>query len=246
MKRNRPISPARLDGVDLLRGIAIVMMIAYHFCFDLVLFRWAAWPMLADLRWIAWRSVILSSFLLIAGVSLALRQQFRPGWSDFWRRWVQLAGAALLVTLGSAWMFPRTFIYFGVLHHLALMLIVARLMQPLGLWNAAIGALVVVLGNTVGFAAMNPKWINWIGLITQKPYTEDYVPIFPWFGVLLIGMALGQFWRVRQFAVPGFARRLRAVLPGAVDRGLTTLGRWSLTTYLVHQPILIGLLWLAT
>ena len=48
------------------------------------------------------------------------------------------------------------------------------------------------------------------------------------------------------FRSPGFARRLRAVLPRAVDRGLTTLGRWSLTTYLVHQPILIGLLWLAT
>jgi len=222
------------------------MMIAYHFCFDLVLFRWAAWPMLADARWIAWRSVILSSFLLIAGVSLALRQHFKPAWPDFWRRWVQLAGAALLVTLGSAWMFPSTFIYFGVLHHLALMLIAARLLQPLGAWNALIGALIVALGNTVGFDAMNPKWINWIGLITQKPYTEDYVPIFPWFGVLLIGLALGEYWRARQFKTPAFAQRLRAGLPAWIDRGLTLLGRWSLTTYLVHQPILIGLLWLVT
>lgn len=244
MKHNRPTSSARLDGVDLLRGVAIVMMIAYHFCFDLVLFRWAHWPMLADMRWIAWRSVILSSFLLIAGVSLALRAQFRPGWSDFWRRWWQLAGAAVLVTLGSALIFPRTFIYFGVLHHLALMLIVARLMQPLGRWNALIGLAIIMLGNSVGFDAMNPKWINWIGFITDKPATEDYVPIFPWFGVLLIGFALGDHWRTNQFKLPALVQGLRGALPTWIDQTLTLLGRWSLTTYLVHQPILIGLLWL--
>lgn len=246
MKRTRPNPAPRLNGLDALRGLAIVMMIAYHFCFDLVLFRWAHWPMLADARWIAWRSLILSSFLLIAGVSLVLRQQFRPGWPDFWHRWRELAGAAVLVTLGSALMFPRTFIYFGVLHHLALMLIVARLMLPLGRWNALIGAAIVILGNTIGFDAMNPKWINWIGLITHKPYTEDYVPLFPWFGVLLIGVALGQHWRTHGYAAPACVSNARARLPARIDRGLALLGRWSLTTYLVHQPILIGLVWLAT
>ena len=54
------------------------------------------------------------------------RWQQRQGWPRFWRRWLQIAGCALLVSLGSAWMFPRSYISFGVLHGIALMLIVTR------------------------------------------------------------------------------------------------------------------------
>lgn len=237
--------PTRLEGIDILRGSAIVMMIAYHFCYDLVLFRWANWRMLQDPGWIAWRSVILSSFLLLAGVSLVLRARFKPSWRDFRRRWAQIAGAALLVTVGSAIVFPRTFIYFGVLHHVALMLVVARLMLPLGSWNALIGSAVLAIGAWVSIDAMNPKWINWIGLISVKPHTEDYVPIFPWFGVMLIGVALGRTWAERGMPRIGALASLRALLPAFVARGLGFLGRWSLTTYLAHQPILLGALWLA-
>lgn len=234
----------RIDGVDLLRGLAIVMMIAYHFCYDLVYFRWAAWRMLEDPRWIAWRTVILSSFLLLAGVSLALRAHFRPTWRDFWRRWVQIAAAAALVTVGSALLFPRSYIYFGVLHHIALALVAARLMLGLGAWNAPIGTAIVALGAAVGFDVMNPKSLNWIGFATLRPYTEDYVPVFPWFGLVLIGVAIGQVWVKRGLpALPG-PQRARAGMPEWITRGLTGLGRWGLTAYLLHQPILLSALWI--
>ena len=75
-------------------------MIAYHFCFDLRYFGVAHWDFEHDMRWLAARSTILSSFLLIAGVSAVLANA-RPSPLSHWLRHVAIiAGAALLVTAG--------------------------------------------------------------------------------------------------------------------------------------------------
>jgi uncharacterized membrane protein len=234
----------RLPVVDLARGGAILMMIAYHFCFDLVMFRHANWNILGDPRWIAWRTVILSSFLVVAGLATSIRMHDKPDLRSFMIRWLQVAGAALLVTLGSAVMFPQSYIYFGVLHHMALAMIVCRFAHPLGRWNIALGLVIVVAGIFWKSALFEHQWVNWLGFMTHKPVTQDYVPVFPWLGVMLIGFGLGALWigkpvhrrSVRSFASESFAR----------DRApfLQFLGRNSLLTYLVHQPLLIGILWL--
>ena len=88
---------ARFAGVDQLRGLAIATMIAYHFCYDLAWFGFASFrpdDMLNDWRWIAWRNSIVASFLVLVGVSRALNAAFKPSWSDFWMRWMQIAAAA--------------------------------------------------------------------------------------------------------------------------------------------------------
>lgn len=74
--------------------------------------------------------------------------------------------------------------------------------------------------------------------MTHKPETEDYVPLLPWFGVVLLGIFAGQ-----QLHRPRVTRLLRMVngAHGAI-RALAWAGRNSLLIYLVHQPILMGLL----
>jgi uncharacterized membrane protein len=228
--------PARNEIVDAARGAAIAMMIAYHVCFDLTYFGWADWPMLDDWRWIAWRSTIVTSFLLLVGVSLALRDAHAPSapWFDrgFVRRWLQIAGAALAVTAGSAALFPETFIYFGVLHFVAVALWLCRRASRAP-WPALVAAAVVlVAGLCLHDATFDPKAIDWLGFAADKPRTEDYVPLFPWLGVVLIGCGLGGLW-TRRGALA--SRRLPIAL-----RGFAHAGRWSLTIYLVHQPLLIG------
>jgi uncharacterized membrane protein len=136
---------ARVDCVDAARGFAIAMMFAYHFCFDLSFFRVIHQDFYNDARWIAWRSVILSSFLLLAGIGLALAHAAanaaaNPGsaanaaanphsarwsWPRYWRRLAQIAACAALVSIGSYWVFPESWIYFGVLHHIALASVLA-------------------------------------------------------------------------------------------------------------------------
>jgi uncharacterized membrane protein len=237
----------RSEIVDAARGFAIVMMIAYHFCFDLTYFGWAGWPMLADARWIAWRTTIVASFLVLVGVSLALRDDRErrtggAGWLDraFVRRWLQVAGAAALVTAGSVALFPDRYIYFGVLHFVAVALWLCR-RAPRRPRAAIVAAIVAVCaGLLFSNEAFDPRSVDWIGFATVKPPTEDYVPLFPWLGAVLLGCGLGgiRARHERRTRLP--VARVWNALPSPLRRILATLGRWSLTTYLVHQPLMLG------
>lgn len=235
----------RYDRVDALRGLAMLWMTVFHFCFDLSHF--GLWPQnfLGDPFWTLQRSAIVSLFLFCAGLGQAIALQQNQGWRRFGRRWLQIAAAALLVSLGSYLMFPRSFIYFGVLHGMALLLVLVRLLAPSGRWLWLFGALALGLPAWVEPLLLGPwaaaapwldaRWLNWLGLVTHKPFTEDYVPVFPWLGVICWGLAAGQWLLARRVAW------VAAALP-APGRALALLGRWSLSYYLLHQPVLMALL----
>ena len=171
--------PPRYDSVDALRGLAMVWMTVFHFCFDLSHFGY--WPQnfRTDPFWIAQRTVIVSMFLFCAGLGQAIALHQGQGWQRFGRRWLQIAGCALLVTAGSFAMFPRSFIHFGVLHGMAVMLIVARCTAGWGrwLWPAGLLALVLpamaqqMLAGPWALAApwMDARALNWLGLVSRKP-----------------------------------------------------------------------------
>jgi uncharacterized membrane protein len=229
--------PLRHDRLDALRGVAIVWMAVFHFCFDLNHFGFIHQSFNTDPFWLRQRICIVSLFLLCAGCGQALALQQGPAWPRFWRRWVRVAGCAVLVSIGSWTMFPSSYISFGVLHGIALMLIMTRLVAPLrvGLWP--LGLLCVLLPRFVQHPFFDSRLTNWVGLVTHRPNAEDFVPLLPWLGVMCWGLAAGQ-WMLAQRP---------AWLSGAVPvpaRPLALLGRWSLTFYMVHQPVLIGALML--
>jgi uncharacterized membrane protein len=232
---------ARFDRLDALRGAAIVWMAGFHLCFDLNHFGWLQprQDFYADPFWTVQRTCIVSLFLLCAGLGQAAALDAGQRWPRFWRRWLQVAGCALLVSAASAWMFPRSWISFGVLHGMAVMLLACRLVAPLGrgLWLLGLAALVLPL--LVQHPFFDTRLTNWVGLVTRKPVTEDFVPVLPWFGVMCAGLAAGQ-WLLRE---------RRAWVQASVHpvlRPLAGLGRWSLSFYMVHQPVFIGLLMAAT
>ena len=234
----------RIDLIDTLRGLALVWMTVFHFCFDLNEFHYLRQDFHNDPLWTLQRTVILSGFLLCAGMGQAVALQQRQDWTRFWRRWAQVAACAVLVTIGSWWMFPRSFIYFGVLHGMAAMLILARVTAAWGKWLWPLGLIAVllpqlapqVLEHSAWEALFNGRWLNWLGWITHKPITEDYVPLLPWMGVVWWGVASGQ-WLLRQ-------ARLREWQASGAVLGLAALGRWSLAYYMLHQPVMIGALML--
>jgi len=237
-KRSLSAPPARIAGLDALRGLAIVAMVAYHFCFDLRFFGVTRSDFEHDPRWLAARTLILSSFLLIAGISAMLAHR-QPLPAARWLRHVAIiAGAAVLVSLASYAVFPQSFIWFGVLHAIAMSLVVARPLVARPLAAAIVGVVVIAAGLMLSDAAFDNRYLGWLGFMTRKPVTEDYVPLFPWTGVLLLGIAAGHALVRANFAP--LAR------PGRLPPALQWLGRHSLVVYLVHQPLLMGLLWFAT
>ena len=117
---------ARHPRVDALRGLALVSMTAYHFAFDLNHFGYIRQNFYDDPLWTLQRTAIVSLFLFTAGLGQVLAVQAGQGWRRFGRRWGQVAACAALVSLGSWWMFPRSWISFGVLHGMAVMLLLVR------------------------------------------------------------------------------------------------------------------------
>ena len=230
------VNHARFDRLDALRAVAILWMAVFHFCFDLNHFRLIERQnFYADPFWTWQRACIVSLFLFCAGLGQAVAWHQQQSWQRFWRRWAQIAGCAVLVSLGSYLMFPRSFIYFGVLHGIAVMLVLVRLTAGWRHWLWPLGLVAIALPQLVQHPVFDTRWTNWTGLVTHKPVTEDYVPLLPWLGVMWWGMAAGQ-WLLAQ---------RRHWLTGALPRvlhPLATLGRWSLSFYMLHQPVLIGLL----
>ena len=224
----------------------MVWMACFHFSFDLNQYRVIApQNFYADPFWTMQRLCIVSMFLLGAGAGQAVAIDGGQTWSRFWRRWGRIAGCALLVSLGSLQMFPHSWISFGVLHGMAVMLILLRLLgtalpparlarAPLAfLGVAALAALAWMLPHWVADPFFDTRLTNWVGLITHLPPTEDYVPVLPWFGMMLAGYLIASLLMVH-------ARGLfTGGVPGFV-RPLSVLGRWSLSFYMIHQPILIG------
>jgi uncharacterized membrane protein len=237
----------RFDRLDALRGFALVWMAVFHFCFDLSHQGLLAANFYEDALWTTQRTCILSLFLLCAGAGQAVATAQGQSWPRFWRRWAQVAGCAVLVSLGSWFMFPNSFIYFGVLHGMAVMLIVARLSAPLKHWLWPLGAVALLLPRLIQHPFFDTRATNWLGLVTYKPITEDYVPVLPWLGVMWWGMAATQWLLARH----PHCMASGASQPGSGDNSgliptiraaLATLGRWSLTFYMLHQPLLIGAL----
>ncbi|MEO5669056.1 MAG: heparan-alpha-glucosaminide N-acetyltransferase [Ramlibacter sp.] len=237
------MSAHRHDAIDALRGAAIVWMTAFHLCFDLNHFGWLKQNFYTDPFWTWQRTAIVSLFLFCAGLGQAAAVAQGQSWPRFWKRWAQVAGCALLVTAGSCWMYPRSFIYFGVLHGIALMLIAVRATASWGNWLWLAGALAIAVRPLAFWAHtqwpqlefLNAPALNWIGFIGRKPVTEDYVPLLPWLGVMWWGMAAGQRLMARR---PAWLVR---PLPAAASP-LSWLGRWSLSWYMLHQPVMIGAL----
>jgi uncharacterized membrane protein len=80
---------------------------------------------------------------------------------------------------------------------------------------------------------LNGRALNWLGLVSRKPFTEDYVPVLPWLGIIWWGLAAGQWLLSRPVSLVPLGVPLFL-------RPLASLGRWSLSYYMVHQPVMIG------
>ncbi|KQW41283.1 MULTISPECIES: DUF1624 domain-containing protein [unclassified Roseateles] len=224
------LPPSRSDRLDALRGAAIVWMAVFHFCFDLNHFGWIREDFYRDPVWTWQRTAIVSLFLFCAGAGQAYAMLNGQSAGRFWRRWLQVAGCALLVSLGSWFMFPNSWISFGVLHGIAVMLLLLRLGLA-RLPNAvllALAVLAIAAPHFIQHPLFDGRWANWTGLVTRKPVTEDYVPVLPWLGVMLLGFVATRQWP--------------QLWAGGAPRPLVLLGRWSLSFYMVHQPVLIGVL----
>ncbi|HEY5082342.1 MAG TPA: heparan-alpha-glucosaminide N-acetyltransferase [Bauldia sp.] len=235
---DRAAPPGRLAAIDLLRGIAVVAMVVYHTAFDLFADRLIAVDVIDDFGWKIFARAIASTFLTLVGIGLVLstRNGFRR--DTYLRRLGLIVGGAALVSLGTWWFDPPTFVFFGILHEIAVASVLALPFLWLPIWLTAIASVVAIaVPFLVAAPVFNAPALWWVGLSTVEPVTVDYVPVLPWFGVVLAGVVVGHL-------LLSYGGKLWRWHPGnLVARGLMAAGRWSLAVYLIHQPLIVGLLY---
>jgi uncharacterized membrane protein len=219
----------RLVAIDALRGCAIALMVAYHFCFDLQYYGWIQTNFNEDPFWLWSRTIIVSLFLCVAGISLVLANRNGISWPGFQKRFGILAGCAALTSVSSYLLFPQSWIFFGVLHFIAVASVLGLGFLRYPRLALLVGIVLIALGCFVQLPFFNQTGLQFIGLMTYKPVTEDYVPLLPWFGVVLVGMFMGSKTPLLKWPRAAF---------------LAYIGRHSLLIYMLHQPLLLAMLYL--
>ena len=235
-----PPRPARYAIVDATRGAAIVLMFVYHFSWDLTYFGFAEFDIFTDWRWVSFARFIAGLILLVMGVSQVLARARAFTARSFFRRLAIIAGAAALVSAGTYMMDPRSYVFFGILHHVALAsVLLAGLIHLPNAALAGLGALCLAAPVLSGGAVFHADWLVWLGLSAANVLSVDYLPMIPWFGVPMLGVVVGR-WLV----AAGPATALLDWQPiGTIARLVRWAGRHSLMLYLIHQPILFGSLY---
>ena len=236
----------RIASLDALRGLTLVSMIAYHACWDLVYLFHADWDWYRGTGAYIWQQSICWTFILLSGFCFSLgRRPLRRGLTVFGCGWV--------VTLVTVLFMPEEQIWFGVLTLIGscmlLMVPLEKLLRhvPVGVGLAASAALFTLLRNvnqgTLGFEDWTlgtvPEGLYrnlltaYIGFPPPDFFSTDYFSLLPWLFLFLAGH---------------FLRRL---LAGPMERldpdalrcpPLCALGRQSLPVYMLHQPIVYGVL----
>ena len=219
----------RDSALDLMRGIAIIMMIAFHFIYDLNSFGFSDIPLFTHWAGIAWRCLIVFLFLSAVGISLVIAHSKGIKFKKFLKRLLYLGIAALFVSAGTYVMFPDGWVYFGILHLIWVSSLIAIFFINLPKTSLLI-AVIILISSILG--QLNFSIISNI----FEPYLPlssiDYYPLFPWLSFVFIGIYLGHYPHYQKV----FTFRLN---------WLEVIGKHALIIYLTHQIVLFSAVSLA-
>lgn len=236
----------RFWEIDALRGIAITLMVLFHLVYDLVFFDvlqidiWSG-PVL----YIGRSAAML--FVFLVGVSLTLSHSrskvsgLQVSFKKYLKRGFHIFLWGLVFTIGSWLLFPDEFIVFGVLHFIGVAIVLSYPLLKYRLLNLIGGFMVLFLGGLVENFTVDFPWLIWLGLTPAGFQTLDYFPLLPWFGITMFGIFTGNM------LYPDYRRKyeLLDLSRNPLISALEFLGRKSLMIYIVHQPLLVFILYAA-
>lgn len=236
----------RIALIDTFRGIALVAMAVFHFNFDLELLGLAKPGYISQPHWANFARVIAASFLMLVGFSLALSHMSGIRWRGFWVRFAKVTIAALAITIVTYFATPDMFIFFGILHQIALASLLGLVFLRMPWWAVAFFAIFVLFARDhLRTELLDMPFWWWSGIQQIIPRSSDYVPIFPWFGWVLMGISAAKLSKTMDWL--SRLANIRIDAPLSLSRlvdFLQLLGRNSLLFYLAHQPIMVALIYI--
>jgi len=215
----------RDQALDLIRGIAIIMMILFHLIYDLNEFGYTNIPLSNFWLTSYWRYLIVFLFLNAVGISLVLAYGNSFSLNKFIKRLFLLGLAALSVSISTYIMFPDAWVYFGILHLIWTGTLIAVFFTQLPKTSLFFAALIFLSGylNLTDLSFLRMLLSDYLPLSSV-----DFYPLFPWIAFIFTGIYLGHN--------PIYKKIFFMKLPL-----LQLIGQHSLIIYLLHQVILFSL-----
>ncbi|WP_439604778.1 heparan-alpha-glucosaminide N-acetyltransferase [Shinella sp.] len=224
--------------MDIVRGLAIAGVVLFHVVWDLEFAGFIS-GVAGHPVWLLFGRCLAGGFMLLVGVSLVLahRSGFRT--RPFLKRLVLIAVSAAAISAVTWFVFPQSFVYFGILHAIAATSLIGLCFIRAPAWaSAAAGIAVFAVPFVTSSEIFDTRWLAWIGFASNVPPSNDFVPIFPWSGLTLLGIAA-----TRVALLSGIESRLGPFgLSTPTARSLAWMGRKSLPIYLLHQPVLLAII----
>lgn len=244
--------------IDAWRGIVVITMIIFHLMWDLVNFHVSDAILYAGF-WKYFQRFTACSFVFLAGVSLAIVYQRKPEFSRYLKRGLYVFGCGMLFSL-AVLLFNIGYVHFGVLHMIGVSSILAYPLLRYKWLNVFLWFIFYIIGGifllpeqvTWWLRGVNPlrllnmsimvdhPWLVWLGITPPRYYPVDFFPLFPYFGLVLLGVAVGNM----VYSKNGRAFSLPDLSELAPIRFLRFLGSHSLPIYMIHQPVLFVILML--
>ncbi len=238
--KKRKTESARFFEIDFLRGIAVLMMVVFHFFWDTNFFGLTNYSLYTGFFGI-FQKLTAGAFLLLAGVSLSISYgRNKVGFEKkFLFRALKIFGFGAVLTLFSLAFFPSEPIFFGVLHLIGFSIFLSVFFVKKKYLNLILGLLIIFLPAIFNLQSIQLNYLFWVGLGKSVP-ALDFFPIVPWFGAVLLGLFFGNaFYR-------GTKPKIVLQKPDSKTLDLVCfLGRNSLLIYFAHQPVLFSLVWAA-
>ncbi|NIO44751.1 MAG: DUF1624 domain-containing protein [Candidatus Aenigmarchaeota archaeon] len=226
----------RFWEIDLLRGIAIIKMVIFNWSFALFYLGIYFFE-----EGMAFPGLAAAVFIFLVGLSLTIsysrvkKWERRKLYKKYFSRGLKIFGYGILITVITFLTFPEVFVIFGILHFIGISIILGQFFLKFEKLNLFLGILIIVLGFYLKNFIFDFPWLLWLGFTPTYFYTFDYFPIFPWFGITLLGIYFGNLLYKngkRRFKIKNISNL-------SLVKFLTYLGRKSLIIYLVHQPVLV-------
>ena len=231
--------------IDFLRGVAILMMIVFHFLFDLALFKIANFPIFSNPFWLVYRETGVFIFMSVSGFCLYREHHEKILWNRVWKRFLKLMLAGACITIATYYYSPDKTIWLGILQFFALAGLLGLFFLRFDRLNLILGVLIIAFGF-IGKVNEAPNYMGplftWVGFGTMHLNTFEIFPIVPFFGYYLIGIYLGK----KLSEAKDQDHYLIHINPhNEWIRFIAFFGHYSLLIYLIHQPILLGILYLS-
>lgn len=248
------IKNKRLNLIDEIRGIATVLMVVYHLFYSANFLFHLEWGRRAYLASVPVEPFIAITFIFLSGFCCHISHNNLV-------RGIRLFIIAIAITLLTVFFTPGNEIYFGILHFLSISMIIYAIIKRsidkipamylpvcaatcfvlyLILWGVPhkyLGINFLRLRQTLPESLYTNYYTAFLGFPQQKFFSADYFPLLPNICLFFSGVFLGHLSRLKGY--PNFIKPLRI-------RSLAFIGRHSLLIYIIHQPLIITVLYLTT